>query len=209
MSSLLSIVELNSGGPGSGCNPEAGKCGRPKSGLQSTLEQAKSAWGPNNLWSKLAEYGHAGVTEPFSKKELHDLAKLQRSAGYADASQCKVGFCFMNAQRLAIAGIFDKRVQLVEGLVTVHGVPITHSWIEFNGKVYDPTLAYYSPDKDADYTKGGSRERWSDVDTPEYFGVSVPKEEIARHQLKTETYDPLSHEWADERLMKKIWRKPQ
>lgn len=183
--SLSALVSLNryitAGGPGSGC--QGPNCGRPKSGLAKLLEQAKANWGSNNLWSKLAEYGHDGQVGKFSKEETAALKQLEGQVG-----NCRIGQCFMNAQRLALAGLHDRRVQYVEGLVTVHGVPIDHAWIEFNGKVYDPTLK----------PKG-----WE----PEYFGVTVPKDEIVRHQFETKMYAPLSHSAGDEKLQAKIWRK--
>lgn len=207
---LQSVLTVLAGGPGSGCTGP--NCGRPKGDLQKTLEQFKEKFGSsNNLWSKLAEYGHPGNTEPFTAQEIRQLEEMKRAAGFSKRSgDCKVGFCFMNAQRLAIVADTrrDNRVQLVEGLVTVHGVPIDHSWIEYNGKVYDPTLATYKARQPGDYTKGGGREKWSDdMEQPEYFGVTVPKEDVIQHQLKTEHYDPLSHDWRDEKLQGKIWKK--
>jgi hypothetical protein len=201
---LLSTISIYAGGPGSGCQGE--NCGRPKSKLQENLEIARKQWGPNNLWSKLGEHGHPGNTDPFTKEELTKLKAIQSRAGLGKGG-CKVGFCFMNSQKIALSGLHDKDVELVEGLVSVHGVPITHSWIEYKGKVYDPTLATYKPGQKGDYTKGGKREAWSDQYEPEYVGIAVPKDEIYKHKFKTGTYDPLSHEWDDPKLMQRIWGK--
>lgn len=203
MSTLVSIAEVYAGGPGSGCNPQAGTCGRPKSGLQQMLEQAKGAWGHDNLWSRLAEFGQAGVVAPFSKEELQTLSKLK------PAKSCKIGMCFMNAQQIASNATGDNSLRLKEGLVTVHGIPIDHSWVEYNGKVYDPTLAKYRPGQEPDYSRGGTFRERAEKDIPDYVGVDVPKDEITKHWLSTKHYAPLSHDWHDERLMKRIWRKPQ
>ena len=201
LSALSQLMTLYAGGPGSGCHGE--NCGRPKTELQSMLENIPKLWGENNLWAKLAKYGHAGNIEPFTKTELDRLNALKKAAGYGK-KDCEVGFCFMNAQRLAMAAMHDKNVQLVEGLVTVHGVPIDHSWVEYNGKVFDPTLANYKGDKEADYSKVGRRSLSGSM--PEYHGVVVPKEEIAKFWLSKKTYSPLSHEHGNESLQRKIWK---
>ena len=200
MTSLFRLTELYAGGPGSGC--QGPNCGRPKTQLQSMLEQSSKAWGPKNLWSLLAKHGHAGVVAPFSAAELKQLKTLVKSAGFKGAGDCKIGFCFMNAQRLAIVAHVHRseHVELVEGLVTVHGVPLDHSWIEYNGKVYDPTLALYQADKAPVLKRGDGRYE------PEYFGVNVPKDAVIKHQLATGMYSPLSHSWGNEELQKRIWK---
>jgi len=68
-----------------------------------------------------------------------------------------------------------------------------------HGKVFDPTLA---------------NEKWKVKDPTgkgiaskgEYLGIEVPKEEIAKYQLRTKHYSYLSHAREDESLMKKIWK---
>lgn len=192
---------LYGGGPGSGCTGP--NCGRPKeaSPLMTMLEQSSKVFGGTNLWSKLAKYGHVGNLEPFTTEELQTLKRLKGQIG-----DCKVGMCYMNSQHLALAGLHDNKVQLVEGLMSLHGIPIDHSWIEYNGKVYDPTLASYKAGKPADYTKNNSRQLMKAIPTPEYVGVVVPKDEIFNHQLKLGTYSPLTHSWRDTKLQEKIWK---
>lgn len=193
---LYQMTELFAGGPGSGC--QGPNCGRPKSSLQKMVEQASQLWGSQrNLWSLLARHGHEGVVEKFNTVEMKQLRDLTKTAS---RGECKVGMCFMNAQRIALASHSNDHVQLVEGLVTVYGVPIDHSWIEYDGKVYDPTLMRYKADGSS-----APKQALKDIPSPEYFGVMIPKEEIVRHQMRTRLYSPLSHDWRDERLQKKIW----
>lgn len=190
----LALAELYAGGPGSGCQGE--NCGRPKSKLQETLEQVKGLWNEKNVWVKLANYGHPGTIAPFSKEELKYLNSLK------PRSECRIGFCFQNAQQIANWNE-NNDLQYVEGLVTVHGVPIDHAYIEYKGKVYDPTLATYKPDQEPVYGKGSSGKEFP---TPDYVGVTVPKNEISKYQMKTGMYSPLSHDYKDEALQKKIWK---
>lgn len=197
---LLASIELHAGGPGSGCQGE--NCGRPATGEQAHklgkfLQDSARVFGENNVWSKLAKYGHPGKVEPFTKEEQKDLRRLKSGVG-----SCKVGQCIMNAQKLAITsmGLDDPRVKYVEGLVLVYGVPIDHAWIEFNGKVYDPTLA------DEKWRMKNPLKLGKAIEPGEYFGVEVPKNEIMTHQLKTKMYDFMSHYRGDDRLQQKIWK---
>lgn len=179
---------INAGGPGSGVYDH--KKGAQESKLLKLLQDAAKVFGPNNLWSKLAEYGHVGdTTTPYTPEEKATLKAMKTSVG-----NCKIGYCFMNAQRLTA---YDKNpaVKYVEGLVTVHGVPIDHAWVEINGKVYDPTI-----NKTQLVTKKG-------IPMGEYVGVNVPKDAIVANQLAKETYSPLTHNWGDKELAAKIWKK--
>ena len=160
-----------------------------KSGLQELVQNASKMFGPNNLWSKLAQYGHDGRTEKFTPEEKTYLKELKQGVG-----NCRIGYCVMNAQKLATHALGDPRVNYVEGLVTVHGVPLDHAWIEFNGKVFDPTTANVNWKIKTGAPKG------------EYFGVTVPKNEIFKNQLRTRTYSFLSHQWGNKDLMGKIWK---
>lgn len=166
------------------------------SGLAGLLAQSAKVWGPDNHWAMLSQYGHEGKTLPFTPDEQKALRELKRGL------RCIVGQCVMNAQKLAIRGNADPNVKYIEGLVTTSGVPIDHAWIEYNGKVFDPTLADEKW-KMKSYKKPltGKRERG------EYFGVEVPKCLIIPHQLKSKMYTFLSHRWlgVEEDLQKKIW----
>ncbi|SRR6266566_653914 len=186
---LSSTISIYGGGPGSGCHGES--CGRPKSKLQEMLEHIRDShvWGNQHVWLKLADYGHPGNVEPFTKEELEDLKRMKSSF-----PKCKLGFCYMNAQRMAMAGLANPKVQYVEGLVSVHGVPIDHAWIEYNGKIFDPTLMDASG-------------KVKDKQEHEWFGVTVPKNEIMKHQLATKVYSPLTQSYKNETLQKKIWSK--
>ena len=168
------------------------------SGLQGLLEHVKGLWGPHNLWAKIAECGHPGVVAPFTAEELRTLRKLKKP------QTCARRECYCNAQQIAArthGGLRDEKLQYVEGLVTVCGVPLDHAWVEYGGRVYDPTLAKYEPDAKPDYHDSVCRDEY------EYFGVTVPKEEIRRHWLRTKVYSPLSQQWDDEQLAAKIWTK--
>jgi hypothetical protein len=195
---LSASISLYAGGPGSGCQGE--NCGRPKTGLQRQLDHISKTWGPNDTWAKLGKYGHPGTIAPFSKEELKVLKALK------PPSSCKVGFCFQNAQQIANFNR-DDRLKYVEGLVTVFGVPLDHAWIEFNGKVYDPTLAYYKPDQQPNYERPTTKGRFLVADPDrEYVGVVVPKDEISQHQFRTGVYSPLSQEHRNTELQKRIWK---
>jgi hypothetical protein len=185
---LASTLSIYGGGPGSGC--EGPNCGRPKTKLQEMLEQIRDQhiWDEKNLWVKLAKYGHPGNTEPFTAEEKKELVPIRKSG-----RQCNLGECYMNAQRIAVDYLDNPKVQYVEGLVSVHGVPLDHAWIEYNGKVFDPTL----------YDKQGNSKQSIEH---EYFGVTIPKDEIMSHQLKTKVYSPLSSDWRDPEMMDKIWK---
>jgi hypothetical protein len=70
-------------------------------------------------------------------------------------------------------------------------VPIDHAWLEYSGKVWDPTLV---------------NKRWKlrvGKEQGEYVGVIIPKELIPKHQLKTRHYCPVSWEPEYEKL---IWK---
>lgn len=186
---LATTITMYGGGPGSGCNPEAGRCGRPaeggkEHGLTSFLKQVTEAF-PNqkSYYGVLYENGHAGVVDSFSKEEREFLKTLKPRGG------CRIGQCYMNAQRMATRALDDPRVKYMEGLVSVHGVPISHAWIEFNGKVYDPTLKTESG-KGKTITRQGEKIKLEE--DKDYFGVEVPKDLIMSHQLATERYAPLT-----------------
>jgi len=126
-------------------------------------------------WGRIYRKGHIGVTEPFTFEERRELRKL------AAAGPFKIGECYMNAQILA--GLTDQRFRYIEGFTMVHGVLISHAWLEFNGKVFDPTLK--------------SLKTWKDkqgIENREYYGMEVPKDLIPQNQLKMKTYSPLT-EW--------------
>jgi len=157
------------------------------SSLKTFLDSIHKQFGDNGgAWSRLAEHGHQGKVEPFSKAELFHLKTLRSRAGLV---RCKRGNCYFNAQRIAMCADRDNDVQLVEGLVTAYSVPIDHSWIEYSGKVYDPTLVKYLPGI-VDFTKGGVRPK--NADTPEYYGVTVPMTALRIHQMKHQTYSPVT-----------------
>jgi hypothetical protein len=144
--------------------------------LQQTTEKFPSGFG---YWNALYKKGHAGVVAEFTVKERKELRAICKNF------RCKIGYCYQNAQTIAIRRPYDNRLQYVEGLVTVHGVPIDHAWIEFNGKVFDPTLNDLKSFKDK---QGLERE---------YYGMEVPKELIWKNQLAMETYSPLT-QWPSE-----------
>lgn len=170
---LQSTISIYGGGPGSGCTGP--NCGRHAltDMLKQTTEQFKSGFG---TWGTIYKKGHPGVIAPFTPEERKDLKSL------TGRQQCRLGQCYMNAQRIAVAGFDDSRVKYMEGLVTVHGVPIDHAWIEFNGKVYDPTL----------FDSKFKLKQESRKDTPEYYGMEVPKDLILKNQLQMKTYSPLT-----------------
>jgi hypothetical protein len=127
------------------------------------------------IWGYLYKKGHAGIVEPFTVEERKELREMAR--GF----RCKIGFCYYNAQTIACQrGGGNSRVKYIEGLVTCHGVPIDHAWIEYNGKVFDPTLNDLRTFKDK---QGLERE---------YYGMEIPKELIWKNQLDMKTYSPLT-----------------
>jgi hypothetical protein len=164
----------------------------PKSNLHQMLDQVSEQFGEHSgIWGKLAKYGRESKPGEFTDEEKKELKGLVRSAG-----KCKLGYCYMNAQQIAVDAVNNPKVKYMEGLVTVHGVPIDHAWIEFNGKTFDPTIA----DENWKMKQGS-------VPRGEYFGIEVPKEEIAKNWLRAKTYSPLSHSVDNEALMKKIWKR--
>lgn len=186
---LSAAIALHAGGPGSGCRGP--KCGRPSTGKKSelmhTLQKIGKLWGYDHVWARLGKKGHEGDTKtPFTKDELKMIKDLKQN------HRCELGYCFMNAQRLAVDALSDPKIKYVEGLVTVHSVPIDHAWLEVNGKVWDPTLM-----KSPGVAKDGK-------EIGEYVGIEVPKEMITSHWLKAKTYSPLSH-IRDEKIRKRIW----
>lgn len=138
----------------------------------------------HNIWALLAKYGRPGLVKKFTTAEMEYLTCLKRLVG-----GCPIGFCYMNAQKMALAARSNNRIKYVEGLVTVHDVPLDHAWIELNGKVYDPTL--------------------TDNEIPEipheYQGITVPKGLILKHQHAMQTYSPLTYS-RDLEILKKIWK---
>lgn len=181
------IVSLQAGGPGSGCNPEAGKCGRPTGSgssegenaahqLTETISSFAKALGEQSFYAKLLRNGHAGVVSEFSKREQEELKLLK-------SKNCKLGYCYMNSQTIASRNITNDKLKYIEGLVTVHGIPISHAWLEYNGKVFDPTVI----------EKGGFGNKGkTGAPLGEYYGVEIPKTMIPKHQLQVRRYAPLS-----------------
>lgn len=140
--------------------------------LKKTNDEFKNGFGD---WSVLYRKGHAGLIEEFTAVEKQFLLTLTHGL------RCNVGECYKNAQQIAMRMIYDDRLQYVEGLVTVHGVPIHHAWLEHNLKVFDPTL--------------DSRKTWrrkEGHEPGEYYGMIVPKWLIYKNQLRMETYSPLT-----------------
>lgn len=192
---LREILKMYAGGEGSGC--QGPNCGRPRSGLGQLLDQVSEHFkGQAGLWQNLAKYGKEGNVGSFSGEELKDLRNIQKRSGLRS---CKLGYCYQNAQTLAMAG--GPNLKLMEGLASVHGVPIAHSWLEYNGKVYDPTMAVYKPGKAPDYAHKHGKGKV--MPTPDYIGVEIPKDQVYRHQLKTKTYSPLTEDWD---LKDVIWK---
>jgi hypothetical protein len=105
----------------------------------------------------------------------------------------------MNAQQMA-AYNHNPDVKYVEGLVTVVGVPIDHAWIEYKGKVYDPTLANEKWQMKDPTGSGREKEK------PEYFGVEVPKDLILKSQVKSEHYQFISHQYGEKKWAERIWK---
>jgi hypothetical protein len=170
---LAATIAVYGGGPGSGCTGP--NCGRPAGEHQLTQHlKEMSEHFPKQGWSGIYRKGHAGVIAPFTDEEKKELKLLKVGMN------CKVGYCYMNAQKIATRALHDQRVKYMEGLVTVHGVPINHAWIEYNGKVFDPTLY------DRNFKLKQDREEG------EYYGMEVPKELIWKNQLKSKTYSPLT-----------------
>jgi hypothetical protein len=125
------------------------------------------------LWSLLFKHGKLGQQTPLTPDE-QALAKAIRGK-----RQCRRGFCYMNAQQMT-ASNRDPRVEYAEGLVTVHGFPIPHAWVEINGKIYDPVL------------RGAKGKKGLADPSREYWGVIVPKRLLVKHWLATGTYSPLT-----------------
>lgn len=76
----VAIKELSSGGPGSGCNPEVGKCGRPATSFHDSEEQIfmrpsdiekKDSWG-DVYWSPKGKAGQVIPGTPVTKEQLPD-----------------------------------------------------------------------------------------------------------------------------------------
>ena len=139
--------------------------------LKETTENFPKGFGH---WTALYRKGHAGVLAPFTKEERKFLRKM------AKGFRCKMGLCYMNAQTIATRAMGDPDVKYIEGLVTVHGVPIDHAWVEYKGKVFDPTS----------YTKNFKlKQNWPEG---EYYGMEVPKDLIWKNQLALGHYAPLT-----------------
>jgi hypothetical protein len=160
--------------------------------LEEFLHNSAKVFGPNNYWSKLAEKGHAGNQSKFTPEEQKYLNNLKSGVG-----QCKLGFCIQNAQKLASLAEHNNDLKYIEGLVTVHGLPIDHAWIEYKGKVFDPTLN--KPDGTPKDPTGSGKDPGH-----EYFGIEVPKDLIWPSQLRTEHYMFISHS-RDPKEQEAVW----
>ena len=142
--------------------------------LKTTTEHFEGIGQHFGSWGRIYRKGHGGNLEEFTPAEKKELRKLARRRSFPR------GFCYMNAQKLAHDTHDDDRFKYMEGLVSVHGVPIDHAWIEFNGKVFDPTLFSLKTFQPKSGIPG------------EYWGMEVRKELIWKHQWESKTYSPLT-----------------
>ena len=137
--------------------------------LKEVNERFKGKFG---TWGYIYQKGHAGVVAPFSLEERKILRGVTR--GF----HAKVGYCYYNAQTLAVR---SDDLKYVEGLMTLHGVPIDHAWLEYNGKVFDPTL----------YDMKSFKHKQARGDD-EYYGMCIPTEMILKNQMQMLSYSPLT-----------------
>jgi hypothetical protein len=79
--------------------------------------------------------------------------------------------CYMNATKAALD---DDNLLYVEGIVTIHGVPIDHAWnVTQDGKLIDPTI--------------------NSQGVGEYFGVTFPTGYLLQASLTNGYYGLLGH----------------
>ena len=148
--------------------------------LKSMMKKMGTMMDGKTLWGALYRHGSLRKTSPLTPEEQKYLNDL-------GAKRCKVGLCYMNAQSMVVSDHHRKnpRLKYVEGLVTVHGVPIDHAWVEINGKVADPTPI--NPQKKF---------------IPEYFGIEIPAKDVLVHMLKRKMYSPLTQDEYGEKFFK-------
>lgn len=191
---INSIMTIEAGGPGSGRRPyktggETEKQSSEKTHhLAALLKEASKIWPKESYWVKLSEHGREGKVAAFTPEEQKYLKSIT-------VEDCKIGQCYMNAQRIASWTLNNKDLKYMEGLVTVHSIPIDHAYLEYHGKVYDPTLL--------------KMDGTSKTKTPpgEYFGIEIPGKLVLQHMLDTEMYAPLSQSH-DLAIREKVWGKP-
>lgn len=183
---------LNSAGTSEGAKKGWDARGRgrkqPEHGLTRMLRETYEKFGGKfGNWGLIYERGHPGNTEPLTKEEQDYLDSL-------GAKKCKIGECYKNAQQMATEDYFNgkNKLKYVEGLVTVHGVPISHSWLEINGKVADPTLQDKAESEEVRQAAKILKREKADR---EYYGVEIPVKEVLQNQLETKRYSPITENY--------------
>jgi len=83
----------------------------------------------------------------------------------------KVHHCFANVGRIAMEG---SGAVYVEGFVSVQGIPVEHAWLEWQGRLIDPTLP------NGDGIEG-------------YYGIAFATSYLAKTMAKTGIWGLISY----------------
>jgi hypothetical protein len=147
--------------------------------MQNFAEMYSKLTGHPSLYEIVLTRGRLMEVGKLTFDEARQIAELAHWSGFSSVNDFRIKECYLNAQKLItrhnLMGGGDE-LQYCEGYVAWEGgpLPIDHAWVTINGKVVDLTL------------------RAKSKTTPHsYYGVAIPYDLVAKHQLWTKHYSPV------------------